>query len=66
MLRLASRKHKKDTPVKQSPASVQDINMWTITHVLVVKDLVEIQYKQYLQVSISNCLLIMVAKKKDV
>ena len=51
MLRLASRKPKKDTPVR-ADTTVQDFQIWTSTHICVVKDLVDLQYKQYLQVSI--------------
>ncbi|XP_074647224.1 WD repeat and FYVE domain-containing protein 3-like [Tubulanus polymorphus] len=49
MLRLASRKARKDIPMKASPASVQDTTMWMSTHISIVKELVDAQYKQYLQ-----------------
>ena len=31
---------------------LQDSNAWTLTHVSIVKDLVEVQYKQYQKVSV--------------
>lgn len=52
VLRLASRKTKKDLPLKSSPATTvhsSDFFMWTMSHVSIVKDLVEFQFKQYLQ-----------------
>ncbi|XP_064637335.1 WD repeat and FYVE domain-containing protein 3-like isoform X3 [Lineus longissimus] len=49
VLRLATRKPKKDLPIRASPASVQDSNMWTFTHVSIVKDLVQFQFQQYQQ-----------------
>ena len=54
MLRLASRKPKKEQPVHTTPTSVQEFLTWTATHISVVKDLVAIQYKQYLQVGVRD------------
>ncbi|CAI9723395.1 repeat and FYVE domain-containing 3-like isoform X2 [Octopus vulgaris] len=52
VLRLASRKTKKELPLKSSPATTvhsSDFFMWTNSHVSIVKDLVEFQFKQYMQ-----------------
>ncbi|XP_048248442.1 WD repeat and FYVE domain-containing protein 3-like isoform X1 [Haliotis rufescens] len=52
VLRLASRRTKRELPLKSSPASnvhIHDFYMWTSTHVTLVKDVVEFQHKQYLQ-----------------
>ncbi|KAI0236471.1 WD repeat and FYVE domain-containing protein 3 [Lamellibrachia satsuma] len=49
VLRLASRRSKRDLPTRISPASVQDFTAWTANHVSIVKDLIEYQHQQYLQ-----------------
>eukprot|EP00058_Branchiostoma_floridae_P010550 XP_002596038.1 hypothetical protein BRAFLDRAFT_202950 [Branchiostoma floridae] len=48
--RLASRKARRDaSQVKIVPSSMQEVNVWNFTHVAVVRDLVELRYKQYQQ-----------------
>ncbi|XP_059163899.1 WD repeat and FYVE domain-containing protein 3-like isoform X2 [Physella acuta] len=52
VLRLASRKSKKDLPLKSSPISnvhVNDFLQATISHVVLVKNVVLFQHEQYLQ-----------------
>ncbi|KAL5018829.1 hypothetical protein ScPMuIL_004551 [Solemya velum] len=52
VLRLTSRKTKRELPIKSSPLSnvhMSDFVMWTLSHIAIVKDLVELQYRQYLQ-----------------
>ncbi|XP_061175428.1 WD repeat and FYVE domain-containing protein 3-like isoform X2 [Saccostrea echinata] len=52
VLRLATRKGKKEMPLKVSPCSnvhMTDFISWTLSHISIVKDLVELQYQQYLK-----------------
>ncbi|XP_069124433.1 WD repeat and FYVE domain-containing protein 3-like isoform X2 [Argopecten irradians] len=51
MLRLATRKPKKELPLKSSPSSnvhMTDYISWTLTHMAIVKDLSELQFQQYI------------------
>lgn len=54
--RLASRKTRREETFKFKIAniSMHDIQAWTFTHVSIVCDLVDLQYKQYQQVSNSR------------
>ncbi|KAK3103345.1 hypothetical protein FSP39_018631 [Pinctada imbricata] len=50
--RLATRKNKEKIPTKMSPASnvhMTDFISWTLTHMSIVRDLVELQFQQYNQ-----------------
>ncbi|XP_050392525.2 WD repeat and FYVE domain-containing protein 3 [Patella vulgata] len=52
VLRLASRRSKREIPTKQSPATTVHYNFfhsWTVSHVTLVKDVVNFQHKQYQQ-----------------
>ncbi|XP_070185825.1 WD repeat and FYVE domain-containing protein 3-like isoform X2 [Littorina saxatilis] len=52
VLRLASRKPKRDLPIKASPVSnvhMSDFMMWTSCHVDLVKEVVAFQYDQFMQ-----------------
>ncbi|XP_035824115.1 WD repeat and FYVE domain-containing protein 3 isoform X2 [Aplysia californica] len=52
VLRLASRRTKRDIPLKSSPVSnihVNDFHQATISHVTLVKDVVQFQHEQYVQ-----------------
>ncbi|XP_056017801.1 WD repeat and FYVE domain-containing protein 3-like isoform X2 [Ostrea edulis] len=52
VLRLATRKGKKELPLKVSPCSnvhMTDFISWTLSHISIVKDLVQLQYQQYLK-----------------
>ncbi|CAH1794598.1 unnamed protein product [Owenia fusiformis] len=49
VLRLAGKKTKRETPYKNCITTPAEMNMWTWTHVAIVRDLVELHYKQYLQ-----------------
>ncbi|KAL4240237.1 WD repeat and FYVE domain-containing protein 3 [Mactra antiquata] len=52
VLSFATRKAKRELPLKSSPTTTihpHDYMMWTLDHLLLVKDLVELQHRQYLQ-----------------
>ncbi|XP_052069301.1 WD repeat and FYVE domain-containing protein 3-like isoform X1 [Mytilus californianus] len=52
VLKFSVRKNKKDLPLKSSPSStvhMTDYISWTLTHMAVVRDLVQLQFQQYLQ-----------------
>ncbi|XP_076455501.1 WD repeat and FYVE domain-containing protein 3-like isoform X2 [Babylonia areolata] len=52
VLRLASRKTKRELPIKASPVSnvhMSDFMMWTASHVDLVKEVVSFQYDQFMQ-----------------
>lgn len=49
---MATRKGKKELPLKVSPCSnvhMTDFISWTLSHIAIVKDLVELQHQQYLK-----------------
>ena len=49
---ISLRKKGKDLPIKSSPSAnvhMTDYISWTLTHMAVVRDLVQLQYQQYLQ-----------------
>ncbi|KAK7508020.1 hypothetical protein BaRGS_00000985, partial [Batillaria attramentaria] len=52
VLRLASRKTKREIPIKASPVSnvhMSDFMLWTACHVDLVKEVVAFQYEQFMQ-----------------
>ncbi|XP_071829084.1 WD repeat and FYVE domain-containing protein 3-like isoform X3 [Apostichopus japonicus] len=47
---LSSRKSKRESAsIKASVSSLNDVNIWTNTHIFIVRDLVELQHNQYKQ-----------------
>ncbi|KAJ8022395.1 WD repeat and FYVE domain-containing protein 3 [Holothuria leucospilota] len=47
---LSSRKSKRESAsIRASVSSLNDVNIWTFTHVFIVRDLVELQFNQYRQ-----------------